>query len=175
MSLPIILVAAVSENGVIGREGGLPWHISSDLKRFKADTMGRPIVMGRKTWESIGRPLPGRINIVVTRDKAFEANGAVVAHTVRDAISIAEERAGELDPGDAICVIGGGELYNRTIGDADRLVITRVDGNFDGDTLFPEIDPAQWRLVQEEPVARGEKDSHATRYTVYERVKRARR
>jgi dihydrofolate reductase len=173
MSLPIVLVAAVSENGVIGRAGGLPWHISSDLKQFKADTMGRPIVMGRKTWESIGRPLPGRINIVVTRDKAFEAGGAVVAHTVSDAIAIAEERAGELDPGDAICIIGGGELYNRTMASADRLILTRVAGHFDGDTWFPEINPAEWKLVQEEPIVRGEKDSHPTHYMVYERVRPA--
>jgi dihydrofolate reductase len=171
MSLPIVLVAAVSQNGVIGHAGGLPWHISSDLKRFKADTMGRPIVMGRKTWESIGRALPGRINIVVTRDESFIAEGAVVAHSVSEALAIAEQGADELDPGDAICVIGGGELYNRTIGAADRLVITRVKGDFAGDTHFPAIDPEQWRIVIEEPVARGEKDSHATCYSVYQRVK----
>lgn len=173
MSLPIILVAAVSKNGVIGRQGGLPWHISSDLKRFKADTMGRPIIMGRKTWESIGRPLPGRINIVVTRDRAFRAKDVVVAHTIEDAIAIAEKRAGELDPGDAICVIGGGELYNRTMEDADRLIITRVEGEFEGDTYFPPIDGKHWRIAHEEAVGRGERDSHATRYTVYERMKTA--
>lgn len=171
MSLPIVLVAAVSENGVIGRAGGLPWRISSDLKRFKADTMGRPIVMGRKTWETIGRPLPGRINIVVTRDRNFSADGAEVAHTVAEALLIAERRASELDPGDAICVIGGGELYNRTIGVADRLIITRVKGEFEGDTRFPPIDPRKWRMVHDENVPRGERDSHDTRYTVYERDK----
>lgn len=170
MSLPVVLVAAVSENGVIGLAGGLPWHVSSDLKRFKADTMGRPIIMGRKTWESIGRPLPGRINIVVTRDPDFSAQGIEVAHTVEEALALGEKRASELDPGDAICVIGGGELYKRTIAVADRLIITRVKGIFEGDTHFPRIDPRQWRLVHEEEISRGEKDSHDTLYTVYKRV-----
>ena len=165
----VTIYAAVAENGVIGREGGLPWRLSSDLKRFKADTMGKPIVMGRKTWEGLGRPLPGRLNIVVTRDPTFRAEGAEVVASLDDAISLGTVRGRCMAGADEICIVGGGEIYRQAMPVADRLCITRVLAAPDGDTHFPPIDPGVWRLVTSEDFPAGEKDSHATRYAVYER------
>ena len=166
----IAIYVAIAENGVIGSKGGLPWRLSTDLKRFKAGTMGKPIVMGRKTWESFPkRPLPGRLNIVVTRDKAYRAEGAETVSSLRDAIALAEIRARCMAVADEICVIGGGEIYRQALPLADRLHVTHVLASVDGDTVFPTIDPAVWRLASSEDVPPGEKDSHATRYAVYER------
>ena len=166
----IAIYVAIAGNGVIGSKGGLPWRLSTDLKRFKAATMGKPIVMGRKTWESFPkRPLPGRLNIVVTRDKAYRAEGAETVSSLRDAIALAEIRARCMAVADEICVIGGGEIYRQALPLADRLHVTHVLASVDGDTVFPTIDPAVWRLASSEDVPPGEKDSHATRYAVYER------
>ena len=166
----IAIYVAIAENGVIGSKGGLPWRLSTDLKRFKAGTMGKPIVMGRKTWESFPkRPLPGRLNIVVTRDKAYRAEGAETVSSLRDAIALAEIRGRCMAAVDEICVIGGGEIYAQALPLADRLHVTHVLASVDGDTVFPTIDPAVWRLASSEDVPPGEKDSHATRYAVYER------
>lgn len=164
----IVLVAAVSQNGVIGRGGAMPWKLSTDLKRFKADTMGRPIVMGRKTWEAVGRALPGRRNIVITRDAAYPAAGADVVTTLDEALTLA--RADAVTSGQSeICVIGGGEVYAQAIEQADRLKITRVLAEIDGDTVFPAIDEAVWVRESAEDIPAGEKDTHATRYEVYSR------
>ena len=166
----IAIYVAIAENGVIGSKGGLPWRLSTDLKRFKAGTMGKPIVMGRKTWESFPkRPLPGRLNIVVTRDQAYRAEGAETASSLRDAIVLAEIRARCMAGVDEICVIGGGEIYAQALPLADRLHVTHVLASVDGDTVFPTIDPAIWHLARAEVFPAGEKDSHATRYAVYER------
>jgi dihydrofolate reductase len=166
----VAIYVAIAENGVIGREGGLPWRLSSDLKRFKADTMGKPIVMGRKTWESFPkRPLPGRLNIVVTRDRRFEAEGAEIAGSLEDAITLATVRGRCMEGADEIGIVGGGEIYRQALPLADRLHVTHVLASIDGDTHFPEIDPAIWHIVRSEELPAGEKDSHATRYTVYER------
>ena len=168
--MQIAIYVAIAENGVIGSKGGLPWRLSTDLKRFKATTMGKPIVMGRKTWESFPkRPLPGRLNIVVTRDKAYRAEGAETASSLRDAIVLAEIRARCMAGVDEICVIGGGEIYRQALPLADRLHVTHVLASVDGDTVFPAIDPTVWRLASSQDVPAGEKDSHATRYAVYER------
>lgn len=163
------IYVAVAENGVIGRDNGLPWRLSSDLKRFKAGTMGKPIVMGRKTFESIGRPLPGRLNIVVTRDRAFRAEGAEVVGSIEEALTLARIRGRCMAGADEICVVGGGEIYRQAMPLADRLHVTHVLAAPDGDAHFPEIDPATWRLVSSEDVPAGDRDSHATRYAVYER------
>jgi dihydrofolate reductase len=164
------IYVAIAENGVIGREGDLPWRLSTDLKRFKADTMGKPIVVGRKTWESFPRrPLPGRLNIVVTRDKMFQAEGAEVVGSLTDAIALATARARCMSGVDEICVVGGGEIYREALPLADRLHVTHVLAEVDGDTRFPEIDAEIWQVVSSLDVPAGEKDSHATRYTVYER------
>jgi dihydrofolate reductase len=161
---------AIAESGVIGSKGGLPWRLSTDLKRFKAATMGKPIIMGRKTWESFPtRPLPGRLNIVVTRDKAYHAEGGETAGSLPDAVALATIRGRCMTGVDEICVIGGGEIYAQALPLADRLHVTHVLAKVDGDTVFPPIDPAVWRLASSEDVPAGEKDTHATCYAVYER------
>jgi dihydrofolate reductase len=166
----IAIYVAIAENGVIGSSGGLPWRLSTDLKRFKAGTMGKPIIMGRKTWESFPkRPLPGRLNIVVTRDKAYQAEGAEVVSSLQDAIALATARVRCMAGADEICVIGGGEIYAQALPLADRLHVTHVLAKVDGDTVFPPIDPEIWYLVRAEDFPAGEKDTHATRYAVYER------
>jgi dihydrofolate reductase len=168
--MKLAIYVAIAENGVIGREGGLPWRLSTDLKRFKSDTMGKPIIMGRKTWQSFPRkPLPGRLNIVVTRDRDFRAEGAEVVGSLEDAIRLATIRARCMAGVDEICIVGGGEIYREALPLTDRLHVTHVLADVDGDTRFPQIDPQVWHVVSELDVPAGEKDSHATRYTVYER------
>jgi dihydrofolate reductase len=136
----IALVVAVAKNGVIGRDGRLPWRIPEDMKWFKEKTLGKPCVMGRKTWESLPkRPLPGRTNIVVTRARDYAADCAVVAHSLDDAIAIAaRENAHE------ISIIGGGELYAAALPLAGRIYLTRVDLAIEGDAHFPALDPVEW-------------------------------
>lgn len=166
----IALFAAVADNGVIGRDNGLPWRLSTDMKRFKATTMGKPLVMGRRTWESFPkRPLPGRPNIVVTRDRDFRADGADVVHSLDEALTLARVRARCIAGADEICVIGGGRVYAQAMSVADRLYITHVLASLEGDTHFPPIDPAVWEAVSVEEHPAGEKDSHATRFVVYHR------
>jgi dihydrofolate reductase len=168
--MDIAIYAAVARNGVIGRDGGLPWRLSSDLRRFKTDTMGKPIIMGRKTWEGLGRALPGRLNIVVTRDRNFAAEGAEVVSSLEDAVTLARARGRCMaGPPDEICVIGGGEIYRLALPIADRLMITHVEAEPEGDTTFPAIDPATWRIARTEAHPAGEKDSHATVFSVYVR------
>lgn len=165
--LVISLVVAVAKNGVIGNAGGMPWHLSSDLKRFKRDTMGKPIVMGRKTFESIGRALPGRLNIVVSRSD-FVADDTVHATSIDAALFLAEGWAKE-NGAEEICVIGGGQIYAEMIDRASKLYVTHVMAEPEGDTKFPEISEAQWIPVTREEVPKGEKDSAETLYVVYER------
>jgi dihydrofolate reductase len=142
--MEIVLVAAVAENGVIGRNGALPWRLKSDLLHFRALTLGKPLVMGRKTWRSIGRPLGGRTAIIVTRDPSFVAPGAVVTTSLPAALEVA--RGDALRRGaDAVAVIGGGDLYAQLMPVATRLEITRVHARPDGEAVFPPIDPALWR------------------------------
>jgi dihydrofolate reductase len=168
--MDIAIYVAIAENGVIGRDGGLPWRLSSDLKRFKADTMSKPIIMGRKTWESFPRkPLPGRQNIVITRDNSYSAEGADVVHSLTEALTLAERREGEMAEAKEICVIGGSEIFALTLPLADRLHVTHVLASIEGDVHFPPINPADWRLVSDQEIPAGEKDSFATRYAVYER------
>jgi dihydrofolate reductase len=166
--IKVSLVVAVARNGVIGRDGGLPWRLSSDLKRFKANTIGRPVIMGRKTFQSIGKPLPGRHNIVITRDTQFEPEGVTIAPDVATALSAAKKSAAS-DGVEEVCVIGGGEVYRQTIDEADRLMVTYVESDVEGDTRFPDISSKIWREVSSETYPAGEKDSHSTRHVVYER------
>lgn len=161
---------AIAENGIVGREGGLPWRLSTDLKRFKADTLGKPVVMGRKTWESFPkRPLPERLNIVVSRDRSYKAEGAEVVASLEDGLTLARVRGGCMAGVDEICVIGGGQIYAQALPLADKLHVTHVLALIDGDTSFPSIDPATWRVASSEDIPAGEKDSHPTRHVVYER------
>ncbi|SEB39833.1 dihydrofolate reductase [Nitratireductor aquibiodomus] len=163
--MSVELVVAMAQNGVIGRDGDLPWRLSTDLKRFKAITMGKPVIMGRKTWDSIGKPLPGRRNIVVTRQADYTAEGAECVSSLDVALALAA--GGEA--GADVCVIGGGQVYAEAIDKADRLHVTHVDAQIEGDTVFPEIDPEIWEEVSREEVPAGEKDVYATSYVVYQR------
>jgi dihydrofolate reductase len=156
-AIPIALVAAVARNGVIGAGNRLIWKLSTDLKRFRALTWGKPLVMGRKSFESIGRPLPGRETIVVTRDPGLAPDGVRIAHDVDAALSLAEEVAREMNAGEII-VAGGGEIYRQTIDRVDRLFITEVDLAPEGDVYFPAIDPARWREASRERGVRGDRD-----------------
>jgi dihydrofolate reductase len=142
----------------------MPWRLSTDMKRFRALTMGHPVVMGRKTWEGLGKPLAGRKNIVVSRDRAYGAEGATVAESLERGL----EEAGLAGAGE-IFVIGGGAIYREAMGAADRLYITHVHARPDGDTTFPPIDPAIWAEVSREDVPAGEKDQFPTSFVVYER------
>src|SRR3954471_13319239 len=168
--MEIFLFAAVAENGVIGAGGAMPWRLKSDMARLKALTMGKPVVMGRKTFASIGRPLPGRTNIVVPRDAGFRADGVVVTHAFADAKAIAT--------GDAlrrfateIAVIGGAEIYAQWVHCADRLEITEVHAKPEGDTRFPPLDPAAWQEVARVRNPAGPHDSADFSYVTYRRRK----
>lgn len=166
--MEVKLVVAIAENDVIGRDGGLPWRLSTDMKRFKATTMGKPVVMGRKTWESFPkRPLPGRHNIVITRDRDFRAQGADVVFSLDEALALARA-----DGAAEASVIGGGEIYAQALPLADRLDVTHVLARIEGDTRFPPIDAETWYVASSETFPAGEKDSHATRHVVYERRRR---
>ena len=138
----ISLVVAMASNGVIGRDNGLPWHLPADLQHFKRITMGKPILMGRKTWESIGRPLPGRTSIVITRDTGYTAPGCIVVHSIEDALQAAA------DLSDEAMVIGGAEFYRQVLPCTDTLYLTRIHADFEGDTFFPELDASEWREVE---------------------------
>jgi len=168
----IVLVVAVAQNGVIGRDGDLPWRLPSDLKRFKQLTLGKPVVMGRKTWDSIGRPLPGRPNIVVTRDASFAAPGATVVSSLDEGLAVAQREAEALGV-DEVCVIGGGQIYAQVFDRADILHVTRVEADVAGDTRFPAIDPAVFEKIADEPIPQGEKDSHAMHFATWRRRKAA--
>jgi dihydrofolate reductase len=165
----IAFYAAVARNGVIGRDNGMPWRLSTDLRRFKTGTMGKPVVMGRKTFASIGKPLPGRFNIVVTRDADFRAEGVEAARSTDDALALAERYGRDAERAGEICVIGGGQIYAELMPRAGRLCITHVLADIEGDTFFPAVDLARWRIVAEESVPAGPTDTFPTRYAVYER------
>jgi dihydrofolate reductase len=167
--IEIVFVVAMAENRVIGAAGAIPWRQKSDMQRFKAMTMGRPIVMGRKTFMSFPRrPLPGRTNIVVTRDADFRSPGAVVTHTVDEALGIARGDALRRSAAE-IAIIGGAEIYAAMMPLADRLEITEVHASPSGDTLFPPIDPAQWQETARERHASGPDDQAEFSYVTYRR------
>ncbi len=141
---PVALIVAVAANGVIGKDNALPWHIPADLKWFKRNTLGKPVIMGRKTWVSIGRPLPGRPNIVVTRQADWSAPGAHAAHCLDEALAL----AGQLAPDAAeLMVIGGSALFAEALPRCGRLYVTEIRRAYDGDTRFPDFDRDRWREV----------------------------
>ncbi len=162
----IIFVVAMGENRVIGRDNVMPWHVRSDLKRFKALTWGKPMIMGRKTFESIGRVLPGRESIVVTTDPAYRAEGAYIVHSLEAAVEKARELAVSLHS-DEIAVIGGGEIFRQLLAEADRIHVTEIHARPDGDALFPELDPGQWMEESREAHEAAEKDDHAFSFVQY--------
>lgn len=149
MNMKVALIWAMSRNRVIGRNNALPWHLSEDLRYFKRVTFGKPVIMGRKTWESIGRPLPGRTNIVVTRDENFQAEGVKVVHSLEQAIALAENIA-FLDGVDEAIVMGGAEIYALALPSAQRLYLTQIHAEVEGDASFPELDLSAWQEVARE-------------------------
>lgn len=168
MSALVAMIAAVGSNGVIGADNGIPWRLPSDFAFFKRTTMGKPLIMGRKTFESIGKPLPGRTNIVVTRDQSFAPAGVEVVRSLEDALDLAQAIAAR-DGVDEVMIGGGGAIYAAMIPRADRLYITHVDAAPEGETTFPAIDPGEWSAVAEPEVPPDPRDSAAFRVRVYER------
>lgn len=160
----VTLIAAVAENGVIGRGGAMPWHLSADLQRFKRLTMGHHVVVGRKTFEAIGRPLPGRTMVVVTRQTGYAAEGVEVAASLDEALERAAA-AGE----EEVFIAGGGEIYRQILPRAHRLQLTRVHARVEGDTTFPELDEAEWEEVEREDRPADERNPYPVSFLVYER------
>jgi dihydrofolate reductase len=169
--LGLVLVAAIAENGVIGRDGGLPWRLRSDLRHFRDLTLGHPVVMGRKTYSAIGKPLSGRTNIVVTRDPAFAAPGVVVAPSLDVALAVARGDAWRRGVAQ-IMVIGGADLYGQTIERAVRLEVTHVHAHPEGDSIFPPIDPKHWREIRRRAHPAGPDDDVSFTTVTYERPSR---
>lgn len=163
------LIVAVAENGVIGRDGGLPWRLSSDLKTFRRLTMGKPMIMGRRTFDSIGKPLDGRDNIVVTRDPHFELPGVSACATLDEALTLARVLA-TTRGADEVMVIGGAAIYDAVLRDADRIYFTQVHAKPDGDRTFPALDADEWREVSRELLPKGDRDDFASTLIVYERA-----
>jgi dihydrofolate reductase len=168
MDFPIVLVAAVAENGVIGVDGGLPWRVRADMHKFRALTMGKPVIMGRKTFASIGRVLDGRDIIVVTRRADFAPPGAFVAQSLEEALALAVTRAKARDA-DEICVAGGGEIYREAMPRAQRLAITHVAARPEGDTLFPPIAPEEWVEIAREALPQSDGDTATAVHVEYRR------
>jgi len=162
--MTVSLIVAVSSNGVIGRDGGLPWRLSADLRHFKRTTMGHHLIIGRRTWEEVGKPLPGRTMVVLTRDWGFSADGVEVVHSLEEALAVAR---GDDEP----FIAGGAQIYRIALeaGLVDRIYFTRVHAEVEGDTLFPPIDLDEWKLVAEDPHEADEKNEHSCSFLVYER------
>ena len=166
--MKLSIICAVSQNGVIGRNGGLPWHLSEDLRYFKRVTMGKSIIMGRKTFESIGRPLPGRTSIIVTRNRSYEVENARVVDSLADAFELAENIS-YIDGNDEAFVIGGSELFKEALPLADRMHLTLVHADVEGDTWFPEFDPDEWQEVSRADFDAEDDDSYPYSICVFER------
>ena len=168
MSVPVAMIVAVGENGVIGSDGAIPWRLPTDFAHFKRTTLGKPLIMGRKTFESIGKALPGRTNIVVTRQHGYQPEGVVVV----DSLAAALERAQEIAAADGageVMIGGGGEIYSEAMPVAERLYVTHVSSSPAGDARFPTIDPKQWEVEAELDKQRTERDSADFSVKVYRR------
>lgn len=157
----ISLIAAMAKRRVMGRDGQLPWHLPADLKHFKAITLDKPIVMGRKTYESIGKPLPQRTNIILTTDPAYQAPGCYVVHHLDEAMKIAKGA-------EEILIIGGAQIYEAYLPLAQRMYLTLIDADIEGDTFFPDFDEAKWQVVSREDHLPDEKNSYGYRFLVLE-------
>jgi dihydrofolate reductase len=168
MPMRISLIVAVAENGIIGRDGQLPWRLSSDLKTFRRLTMGKPVIMGRKTFQSLKKPLDGRDNIVLSTDPMFEPEGATVVDSFADAMTLSRTLA--LTRGaDEIMIIGGAAVFRAALPVANRIYWTEVHASPEGDVSFPEVDLSQWIEVEREALARGEKDDVTATLKVFDR------
>jgi dihydrofolate reductase len=168
----ITLVVAVAENGVIGRGGGLPWHISADLKTFRRVTMGKPVIMGRRTFQSLKKPLDGRDNIVVTRDSDFNAEGAIVAPSFEAALAKAEQCARARGVHE-VMVIGGADIFAASLPIAGRIYKTEVQGRPEGDTFMPTVDWTRWQEISREALPRGQRDDFGATLILLEKMPRA--
>ena len=166
-SLPLCLIVAATRNQVIGRDNAMPWHLPDDLRYFKARTLGKPIIMGRKTWESLGRPLPGRLNIVVSRQPDLQLEGAEVFADLADAIERGQQWAAE-QAVDEVMLIGGGQLYHQALAQANRVYLTRIELELEGDTWFPQLPFDEWQRVDAQPQP-AEDDRPAYTFEVWER------
>lgn len=162
-------MVAVAENGVIGRGGSLPWRQPSDLRTFRRLTMGKPVIMGRRTYQSIGKPLDGRDSIVVTRDASFAAPGVTAVRSLDAALQVARARAHQRAV-DEVMIIGGAEIYAASLPIADRIYLSRVHATVAGDTVFPALDPAAWREVAREPIPPDPRDDYAATLLIFERI-----
>ncbi|MEK4660448.1 dihydrofolate reductase [Priestia sp. FSL H7-0729] len=160
--MSIELVWAMGENGVIGLNNSIPWRLPKDMAFFKQRTLHKTIIMGRNTWESFGgKPLPQRRNIVVTRDLNYKVEQAEIVHTIEEGLSVTK--------GEELCVIGGSQVYREFLPLADRLVVTKIHENFEGDTFFPEVDWSEWELIEQIEGEQDEKNVHAYTFEFYER------
>ncbi len=167
-AVKLCMIMARADNGTIGADNTLPWHISSDLKNFKRLTMGKPVIVGRKTFDSIGKPLKGRTNIVVTRDPEWGANGTVICHDLKEAERVARDQAAT-DGVNEVMVIGGAEIYARLLNDADRIYLTEVHRRYDGDAWFTAPDKTQWKEVSRERFAPDDEGEPPYSYVVLDR------
>ncbi len=158
------IIVAASENNVIGKNNRLPWHLPADLKYFKNTTWALPIIMGRKTFESIGKPLPGRHNIVITRKQDYKFDGATVVNSLHEAM-----KAAESNEVNEMFIIGGAELFKTTMNQAQRIYLTRVHANIDGDVFFPALNKGEWELVFENNMEADEKNEYALSFQVWEK------
>jgi len=163
----VTIIAAVADNGVIGQGNDIPWRLPEDWRRFKRATMGHHLIMGRRTWDSIGRPLPGRTTIVVSRGRPELPEGVVLAHSIEEALEAARQ-AGD----DQAFVAGGAEIYRRTLPLADRILLTRVRSEPDGDTSFPHWEPSEWELTSAEPRPADQRHAFAYNFETYDRIRR---
>ena len=158
----VSMVVAMGENRVIGRDGGLPWHIPGDLKIFKKITMGKPIIMGRKTFESMPKALPNRTNIVLTKNKNYHAEGALVAKTIEEALTLAKEDSQPF-------IIGGAQIYSLFMDHCNRIELTRVHHDFEADVFFPKIDTSKWKISKEEFISKTEDQPYNFTYITYDK------
>lgn len=161
--MPIAQVVAISQNRVIGKDNQLIWHMPADLKHYKNITMGHHMIMGRKTYESIGRPLPGRTTVIITRDKNYKAEGCIIVNSLDEALKVA---ASDSEP----CIVGGGEIFRQAMSITDKIYLTIIHHDFEGDTFYPELDPAEWKLIKREDFQPDEKNRYPYSFCEYERV-----
>jgi dihydrofolate reductase len=164
--MTVTLIAAVGANRAIGRDNGMPWHLPEDLAHFKRVTLGQPIIMGRKTFDSIGRPLPGRRNIVVTRNRAWAHEGVDAVGSLEEAIALAGDESGS----SAASIIGGAQIFREALDLADRMIVTHIEREYPCDTFFPEIDPGKWTATAREPQHSQAQDLDFS-FVTYERIK----
>ncbi len=158
-------IVATAKNNVIGKDNNIPWYLPDDLKYFKAKTLNHHIIMGRKSYESIGHPLPKRTNIIVTRNLFFTVSNCLVVHTVEEGLAIAQENDEE-----EVFIIGGAQIYNLSLPYLDRLYITEIDLEVDGDVFFPQLDMYEWKLVSEDPRKANGKNEHDYTFKIYDRI-----